>query len=94
MPMTMQPVGLPFLNSAPPPSPRPPQPFDGAPPPRVIDLVDTHSNFMETLTAPKMSYVQQLELAAPGGRLPPNSKPSLLQIKLKNGHNRCEEVWG
>ena len=34
-------------------------------------------------------------LAAPGGRLPPNSNRwSLLQSKLYNGHNRCEEVWG
>ena len=64
------------------------QPFDGAPPPRIVDLVDTHAKFIDNLAPKKLSYVQQLELAAPGGRLPPNSKPSLLQTKLKGGSNR------
>ena len=64
------------------------QPFDGAPPPRIVDLVDTHAKFIDNLASKKLSYVQQLELAAPGSRLPPNSKPSLLQTKLKGGSNR------
>jgi len=64
------------------------QPFDGAPPPRIVDVVDTHAHFRDQLTVKKLSYMRQLELAAPGGRLPLNSKPSLLQTKLKGGSNR------
>jgi hypothetical protein len=70
------------------------KPFDGAPPPRVLDISDTHAAFMEALSANKTSYLNQLELAAPGGRLPANSKPSTLQIKLKNGQNRCGNIAG
>ena len=54
----LNPINLGFFHTPPDTLPAFPlpcmQPFDGAPPPRVLDISDTHAAFMESLSANKV----------------------------------------
>ncbi|GFH08805.1 uncharacterized protein HaLaN_03832, partial [Haematococcus lacustris] len=64
----------------------------GARGPVLVDLVDAQRTFLDHLTPPPHAYVHTLEMATPDKHFPPNVKPSLLQTKLKTGHNSLQSL--
>ncbi|GFR45431.1 hypothetical protein Agub_g6810, partial [Astrephomene gubernaculifera] len=60
--------------------------------PRVVDIREAREKLLDASAPPRLAYLAAVERAAPGQRLGPNCRPSLLQTKLKAGQNRLRKL--